>query len=585
MKDQPSKIHALQKSASIVNGPYKLRLPFETRNRTSLWVTLVIIATLMSVLAPLALAQHALPEHPDGVTVQGIVLDFANKPVGDASVLLERKDTPGNITTKTSTDGVFIFSALRPGTYTLSAVRSGLRSHVSTITLSDGDQKHINLVLGASGIMQSNSSGSTASSTKAMEFADQPNFTVAGITDWTAVGGHGSDFSLRTSEALARDTLTLKPEGLGQDAASLPGGAGEANESENKLRALLADAPGSFEANHQLGEFYFRSGRYRESIPLLQTSYQISPENYGNEYELALAYKEVGEFSQSSEHFRKMLAHQNNADLHRSLGDIDEKLGDPLAAVHEYEQAVRLDPSEQNYFNWGSELLLHRAVWQAQEVFGKGAFAYPKSARMLTGLGTALFASGLYDQAALRLCDATDLNPTDPAPYISLGKIEMASSMPLACVKQKLARFVQEQPGNALANYYYAMALWKRQEPGVNPQAAQLVETLLTNAVTIDPKCGDGYLQLGILHFAQRDVPNAIAFYKKAIEANSQLGEAHYRLGVAYDRMGEPAKAKEEFQLHDQIEEQQAATIERQRRAVKQFLVILQGPQTGPPAH
>jgi hypothetical protein len=46
---------------------------------------------------------------------------------------------------------------------------------------------------------------------------------------------------------------------------------------------------------------------------------------------------------------------------------------------------------------------------------------------------------------------------------------------------------------------------------------------------------------------------------------------------VAYDRAGEPEKARQEFQLHDQIEKLQAAAVERQRREVKQFLVVLQG--------
>ena len=58
----------------------------------------------------------------------------------------------------------------------------------------------------------------------------------------------------------------------------------------------------------------------------------------------------------------KLLARNPVADAHRLAGELDEKLGDPLAAVQEYERAARLDPSEQNYFAWGSELLLHRAV-------------------------------------------------------------------------------------------------------------------------------------------------------------------------------------------------------------------------------
>jgi tetratricopeptide (TPR) repeat protein len=204
---------------------------------------------------------------------------------------------------------------------------------------------------------------------------------------------------------------------------------------------------------------------------------------------------------------------------------------------------------------------------------------------MLAALGTALFASARYDEAALRLCDASDLNPADPEPYIFMGKIEMAAPNPLACVERKLARFVQLQPGSSVANYLYAMAIWKGQAQPADPLALQQVETLLTRAVTIDAKCGEAYLQLGILYYSQRNFEKAIGYYTKAIEVNPQLDEAHYRLGVAYDRIGEPAKAKQEFQLHDEIKKLQAAAIEQQRRDVKQFLVVVPGQPAYPLAH
>jgi tetratricopeptide (TPR) repeat protein len=404
-----------------------------------------------------------------------------------------------------------------------------------------------------------------------MEFADKPDFTIAGVTDWTAVGGHGSDSTLRTSEDLARETLALKS----------PGEAKQAFESESKLRAALAGAPGNFAANHQLGAFYLHAGRYRESIPLLQAAYQADPSNAGNEYDLAAALMGGGDFSLAREHAQKLLARQDKADLHRLLGELDEKVSDPLAAVHEDEQAVRLDPNEQNYFAWGSELLLHRAVWQAAEVFRQGTKAYPKSARMLTALGAAQFAGALYEDAAVSLCAASDLNPADPQPYLFLGRIEMAAPTPLGCVAPRLARLVEEQPQNSLANYLYAMAILKSLQQTSNQtpdrKALQQAETLLNRAVTIDPKCADAYLQLGILYFSQHQTEKAIGYYSKAIEAQPQLGEAHYRLGVAYDRIGAPEKARQEFQLHDEIEKQQAATVERQRREVKQFLVVLEG--------
>jgi tetratricopeptide (TPR) repeat protein len=164
-----------------------------------------------------------------------------------------------------------------------------------------------------------------------------------------------------------------------------------------------------------------------------------------------------------------------------------------------------------------------------------------------------------------------------------MGRIDMVAPNPLACVRQKLARFVQEQPDNPLANYFYAMAMWKGQGQTPDPQVFQHVETLLAKAVAIDPKCGEAYLQLGILSSTQHNFGQAIGYYLKAIEARPELVEAHYRLGVAYDRTGDPEKARHEFQLHEDLMKQQAAEIDHQRREVKQFLV--DGQPTYPVAH
>jgi tetratricopeptide (TPR) repeat protein len=243
--------------------------------------------------------------------------------------------------------------------------------------------------------------------------------------------------------------------------------------------------------------------------------------------------------------------------------------------VHEYEQAARMDPSELNYFKWGSELLFHRAILQAREVFEQGVKAYPKSARMLTALGSTLFASALYDEAAHRLCNASDLNPADREPYLFMGKIEIAAPNPLPCVEQELARFVELEPDNALANYFYAMAVWKEHGPSADTRTLSQVEAMLTKAVAIDSKCADAYFQLGNLHASLHQFPKAIEFYKKAIEGNPHLSDAHYRLGMSYDRVGERDMAKEEFQLHDEIEKQNAEVVERERKEVKQFVVVL----------
>lgn len=508
-----------------------------------------------------------------GASIQGIVRDAAGNRVSGASVRLDKQSISAGETTSNA-DGSFAFSSLAPGAYTLRA-ESGVR-HSAPLTVQAGqpESQHADLMIGDT------SSKATASHSPegAMEFADNPNFKISAVTDWTAAGGHGSDAVLRTSEALNRQALHLT-------AAPTAGGLGISTEEwkreEESLRAALTNVPDSFDANHQLGAFYLKSEKYRDALPPLQNANKINPGNFENEYDLAVALKGNGELEPARDHVRQLLAGSDGPDVHRLAGEIDEKAGDPLAAVHEFERAVRLDPSEQNYFEWGSELLLHRAVWQAKDVFSAGVKAYPKSERMLTALGAALFAGALYDEAAQRLCEASDLNASDPEPYIFLGKAEVSSPNPLPCVEQKLARFVAQRPDDPLANYFYAMSIWKEAGQTADSPTLDHVENLLSHAVKSDPKCSEAYLQLGVLHATRRNYPKAIEFYTNAIEANPQLSEAHYRLGVAYDRVGDKQKAAEQFHLHDEIEKQQAAAIEKQRREVKQFVVVVDGKESG----
>jgi tetratricopeptide (TPR) repeat protein len=176
------------------------------------------------------------------------------------------------------------------------------------------------------------------------------------------------------------------------------------------------------------------------------------------------------------------------------------------------------------------------------------------------------------------------LQPADTAPYLFLGKIEKTSPSPLPCSEEKLARFAQEQPGNALANFYYAISVWKRVKGSEDPAGRKRAETLLEKAVAIDPKFDEAYLQLGMVHSAEEDFEQAIRDYRKAIDVNPRLGEAHRELGMIYQRTGDKAKAQQEFGAYQEIEKAEAAERERERRELRQFLIILKDqPATTPP--
>lgn len=528
----------------------------------------------------IASPRHALPQAVAEVTIQGRVLDSAGLPVAGASVRLTRRTDPQASETKSAEDGTFSFSGLGTGTYLLLAEKEKRRSsEIAVVATAAGRQSPADIVLGDEKREEVHA-GSASNS--GMEFSDQPTFTVAGVTDWTAAGGHGSDATLRTSESLNREALSLKPNGPNKSGKTLDADA--AKNAEIKLTAALASAPASFDANHELGTFYLDHGRYSEAASLLQKAFQIDSSQARNELDLARACEELGDIAAAREHIEHLLDSGANAETHRVAGEIYEKAGQPLLAVREFERAVRLDPSEQNYFEWGTELLFHRAVWQAKEVFEGGVKVYPRSSRLLTSLGAVLFAGALYDEAELRLCEASDLDPESRETYLFMGKIEIAAPHPLECADTRLARYAQAHPENALANYFYAMAIWKQHGSALDAVTRQEVEALLTKTVTVDPSCSDGYLQLGNLSSSQNNFAKAVEFYTRALAANPQSSDAHYRLGVAYDRLGERGKAERELALHDKIEKEQAAEVERQRKEIKQFVVSMPGKPNASPA-
>jgi tetratricopeptide (TPR) repeat protein len=404
------------------------------------------------------------------------------------------------------------------------------------------------------------------------EFFDEPKFTVAGVTDTTNLGGHGSDSVLRTKESLAKETASLSK---GSSTKTQPSASVAA--TEKSLRETAEHNPENFEANHRLGKLLVEDGQAREGLPYLERAAALNPGHYENAYLLARAYADLGKYENARTSVRAVLAQHDQAELHHLLGDVEEKLDHPLEAVREYQRAAELDPSEPNLFDWGAELLMHRAAEPAIEVFAKGNRLFPRSVRMLVGLGVAWYTRGSYEQAARRVCEASDLNPGDPTPYLFLGKMLTVESIQSEGLVERLGRFVKIQPENAMANYYYALSLWKRRKGPEDTENLAQVESLLEKAVHLDPKLGAGYLQLGILYLERGDFPKAISAYQEAIEASPRSAEAHYRLAQAYKRTGESVKAQKELQLYDQISKESAQEVERERREIQQFVYTLRG--------
>jgi len=255
---------------------------------------------------------------------------------------------------------------------------------------------------------------------------------------------------------------------------------------------------------------------------------------------------------------------------------------DALKAVRECQRVAELDASEPNLFNWGTELLVHRAAEPATEVFAKGYRLFPRSLRLLFGLAAAWYARGDYERAAAAFFEACDLDPGDPSPYMFLGKVQSLEIVKLEGHAERMKRFATLHPDNAWANYYYAVALWKQRQGPEDSATPAHVRELLEKAVRLNPSLGEAYLQLGILYAGQNDDAHAIAAYQKAIEVSPRMDEPHYRLGQAYGRIGQKDKARIEVETYEEMSKKLQQEIERERSEIQQFVIELRDGSSAP---
>ncbi len=348
---------------------------------------------------------------------------------------------------------------------------------------------------------------------------------------------------------------------------------GKLDLAQEQFQKAVELEPGNFDTNHNLGEFYVTAGKLPKAAQFLEKAQRIDPSSYDNGYDLSLAYIMTGKLSDGRQLIHDLLKHKNTAELHNLLGELEEKDGQFVAAENEFETAAHEEPTESNLFDWGSELLLHRTLGPAVDVFQKATQLYPNSPRLMIGLGVAFYARGNYDEAVTALLKGADLNPSDARCYLFLSRAYDSSPNQAAEVIQRFRRFGELDPSNARAQYYYAMSLWKGKRAEDQDVDFHQIEALLKKSVALDPVFADAHLQLGNLYSAQNKYKDAIPEYVRARELNRDLADAYYRLGQAYVRTGQKDLAQEQFQIYQGIRQRHLADLDKQRADIQQFVL------------
>ena len=358
--------------------------------------------------------------------------------------------------------------------------------------------------------------------------------------------------------------------------------AGRIEEAEEQCRKAVALDATSYDAHHNLAEMYISQNRIADALPLLEAAQHLRPGAYDNDYDLSLAYLLTGKLEEASKQVQTLAAIKDTGELHTLQGRIDEKQGKYIEAANEFAAAAHLDPSEDNLFVWASELLLHRTYEPAIAVFEQAVDRYPKSPRLLIGLGMALYSRGEYEKSIHSLLAAADIDPRDPRCYLFLSKAYLSSPNQAEDVIDRFRRYAELEPTNALAAYYYAMSLWKGRRLQASSVDYKAIESLLLKSIALDGSIADAHLQLGILYNDQHEYQKSLPEYERALQLDQNIPDAHYRLGQYYVHAGEKEKAASEFDLYKKLQAQHQAEIDKERADVQQFVVSTSGASAKP---
>ena len=482
--------------------------------------------------------------------VTGTVVGPSNVPIPGAKVTLAAADGSWQAVTADQ-QGHYLFPSVEPATYTLYAEAAGYQPATRTdVRVTGGPSMTVDFLLTATAGRRPSQAPSVSQEPSYYDDTPLKASEVKGTTD---AAGYSSQ--AQSPQRLLTEGLSLTGNASRRREPSSPGAA----EAEHSLREALRGDPEGFDTNHQLGEYYLSIDDPKDGIPYLEKAYGLKPGDASNEFDLARAYLGAKNPAKAQPLLRDLIRCRGDAEFHNLLGQVEEALGNPTAAVNELRLATKMDYSEKNILDLGNELLLHDSIESAIEVFKRGVALFPTSLRMYMGLGIGFYSHNSFDAAIEALCHASDLNPSDPRPYVLLGKMTNVTQGTAGKVANYMQRFMETNPNNALAYYYGALSLWKGPRSGEQAVDVARVEALFRKSLALDPQWAGAHLQLGALYHDQHREQEAISEFQAAIRLNPDDPDSHYRLAQVYLRTGDQERGQEESQLYEKLRKKQAS--------------------------
>ena len=360
-----------------------------------------------------------------------------------------------------------------------------------------------------------------------------------------ALGNTGLIYARRGDYGKAAERLA-RAHTLDTDSTPLAFGLAEAYirigqdaDAERVISELGSAGRLTVDARRILGSVWLQSGQPAKGAALVETEPALAAQ-----YREAALHKAREDFGRSNyqaaaaalEAVRRL----GSPDFifHNLLGTAYYELGNPEKASSEFQDALRLDPrNEQVYFNLGMLYLKFRTPELAHLVFEHGLKQLPASPLLWMGMGLTQHLADRTDEAAAALKKAIELDPAFTDAYIVLGDV-LESDNKLADALPVFQAAIQKQPDLYIGYFYYGKTLLK-----MNDGRMQQAIEALRKAAQLRPDFAEGHYELGRALEHEGHTGEAIAEYSASAQRDPALAESQYRLALLYRKQGDTSRA------------------------------------------
>lgn len=337
--------------------------------------------------------------------------------------------------------------------------------------------------------------------------------------------------------------------------------------AEFQLAARLD--PKKAETQQALGELRLEMHHPAEAAEAFAAAVALNPANSGLLLNEAQALLEADRLQEARRVVGSFPDKEGSAAAQSLSGDVEERAGNFQEAAQAYARAAELDPSEENVWNLAFELLRHWSFEAATADLESAVVKFPQSERMRLGLGVAYFGKANFGKAVPVFAELLRGSPENAMYAEMLGTSCTAELEAAQADCRVLVEYAERHPGDAKAAVAAAAGL--TQGNASDGQVAQAYQ-LLRRAIATDPKLAEARYRLGLLDQEQNRWAESIPALEAAVALKANYAQAHYRLSMAYWRVGRKQEAKTQMDLEKRYAREQAEELERK---LKQITILL----------